>query len=377
MQSRYRSTTSYLSAWKREHRWRGHRWAEHLTTVFESLKRAANRGLGPPKRARAHRAEELPRTPNPSAEPLNKGGPMFPYLMVSIGIAWILRGAELAALLGEQAATNSETRYACLDLGPTKTDPGGRGCERPLQCICQTETLGPCPFCSVSLLREQRAAKGLGPKDPLFPTKRGKAANQKAVVRTIRLVLQSPLSSEHTLRRSGAQWYARRLMPVYLIQFLARWGGPTVFIYVEEALRGQLALASARAVALPSDGPVSWEALRKEVREIVRASAPSRTEEEAVPPQRLLHTAALLGSGTLPAGAPSMPTRRVQGRREQAGAGKIHRVLLCDPLLAPDTWLTRCGWAFGLSDHILLEGSGSLTCKRCIQQERSPGSGSA
>ena len=90
-------------------------------------------------------------------------------------------------------------------------------------CLCKKGGLGPCPFCSLADLLEAGKKAGLGPKHPLFPTRKGKAATAKAVIRALRLLMRRRLT-EHSMRREGAQILARRYVPVPLIQFLGRWG---------------------------------------------------------------------------------------------------------------------------------------------------------
>ena len=369
-ETHYRSAPGYLSVWKKAHRRKGHGWSDQLAVYQEDLNRAARRGLGPTKKAEAFRAETLPARPNGATAPVTRGGPRFPALLVSIGVLWVLRGGELAAVLGEQASICPDRREACLNLGATKSDPGGKGCYRILRCTCDSGVAGPCPYCSLKYLLELRAAEQLGGKDPLFPTKRGQAAGTRAVIRTIRRVLDCPLATEHSLRRSGAQLYARRGMAVCLIQFLVRWAGGTIFIYVQEALQGQLAAASSAGgtgslLASDPEPPVTLKALKKEVAKLVKEALDARRagalDEGHVPP-RVVEVAELLhGAGEV------HEARRVQGRRGEEGTGKIHCVLICDPCLPQEAWLTRCGWQFGQSDHRLFHEVGPVTCKRCMR----------
>ena len=43
-------------------------------------------------------------------------------------------------------------------------------------------------------------------------------------------------ATEHTPRRTGAQFHARRGLALWQIQYIGRWGGSTVEVYVAEAL---------------------------------------------------------------------------------------------------------------------------------------------
>ena len=270
-ESNHRTAMAYFSIWKKEHIRRGHKWTEQLEEQRLDLSRAATRGLGPTKKAEAFVAEARPNQPNTAVEPLTKRGPMFPHLLADVGTCWLMRGAELAALLGEQASISEQKREATVDLCATKMDPGGRGCKRTLGCICG-QVLGPCPFCGIRELLALRQERGLGPKDPLFPTTKGRAPKPKAVTATLRKVLQDELATEHSMRRAGAQMYARRGLLLFLIQFLGRWGGSTILRYTEEAFEQQLAQASTARAARPSDLPTSWATLRAEIQKIVDSS---------------------------------------------------------------------------------------------------------
>eukprot|EP00973_Karenia_brevis_P051292 7124769-Karenia_brevis.AAC.1 len=55
--------------------------------------------------------------------------------------------------------------------------------------------------------------------------------------------------TEHSLRRMGAQYYARRGVANSYIEFLGRWGGPTVLRYIGEALNDHASEASIMAAS--------------------------------------------------------------------------------------------------------------------------------
>ena len=372
--ARYRSLPDYLSIWRRDHLMAGHTWTEHLGLLRHDCQRAAARGMGPPKRADAFAAEELPKVHTGPHDPIAKGGPIMPGLFVATGTAWLLRGLEEADLLGEQARVNPSTREATLDLSATKCDTRATGCLRTLACICDKGVDGPCPYCTIGEVIRIRRERGLGPKDPLFPAADGKAASSAAAVRTIRRVTGRDRATEHSCRRAGAQWYARRHLDLYLIQFLGRWGSMTVALYVGEALQGQLARRAARGEPEPEAGggfAGSWAALKREVLRLARRAARDESKQairdKGTPSPADLQLASfaakhLPGAST---GAPGTLDRRVQGRRGERGVGWCHAAAVGDPLLPPEGWITRCGWRFAAAEHTLLE-PGEVTCGQCI-----------
>ena len=55
------------------------------------------------------------------------------------------------------------------------------------------------------------------------------------MIGTLKIVTGDASVSEHSMRRSGAQWFARKGVLLFVIQFLGRWGGITVARYVGNA----------------------------------------------------------------------------------------------------------------------------------------------
>ena len=361
---KHRSLANYLCDWRREHLMAGHTWGEGLQTLRKELIRAATRGQGPPRRAPTFGAENLP-NPTPTEEkPLADGGPRWPWLMLAVGVCWLLRGAEIADLLGEQASVDEQAGQATLDLGPTKMDTQGRGCERHLRCLCASGRRGPCPYCSLRALLKARRAAGLGKKDPLFPTRRGRAPKRSAVVKTLVALLKQK-ASEHTMRREGAQMLARRDVPMWLIQFLGRWGGDTVARYVGEALKDQLAkAASASAAGIPDGDSKAYQRLRRTILDVVKEALDARQEEDQQIEQLRLEVAA----APTELGAPYVQSRQqVQGVRAGRPHGLMHDVLLRDESLPREAWVTRCTWRFGAVEHATFTGA-VTTCARCISR---------
>ena len=364
----HRSTSNYFGDWKKVHVEADYPWTDRLAALRKDLLRASARGRGPPKRAETFGAEQMPQKTSDAEHPVTRGGPRWPRLMLAIGVCWMLRGAEMADLLGDQASLAAERREATLHLRATKMDTAGAGCLRTLKCICGTGLLGPCPYCALVALIAARARADLGPKDPLFPTAGGRAAEAKSVVRSLRHLLKIAVT-EHSLRREGAQLLARRGVHLFLIQFLGRWGGPTVAIYAAEALRGQLAQAAASSAGGGVGGPngPSREELRKTLQELVDEAIARRTadsSESAVGDPGPMH--AILTAASAPPGAPGLPPpRQVRGLKGGREVGETHDVAIADPALPEDAWVTRCGWRFGRTAHAVFFDR-EATCARCM-----------
>ena len=258
----YRSGAAYLSLLQQIHEGAGHEWKPQFRVRVKEYVRSLERGIGPARRAATVRLEVVligaVRAPSPAVP----DGPILPVDFVHVACAWMMRGAEAAAVLGEQVSVDPDMKAATIDLGATKTNPAGRECPRTLRCCCHVRTdpqaggEALCPVHAlVRVLRECRR-RGISRKGPLFPRCDGAAPSSSAVVSTLRAVAQTNLLTEHSMRRMGAQFYARRNVPTKYIQFLGRWGGETVKKYIGEALRERAAGASVTAAASSSDAIV-------------------------------------------------------------------------------------------------------------------------
>ena len=135
--------------------------------------------------------------------------------------------------------------------------------------------------------------------------------------------------------------------------------------YVGEALRGQLANAASTGGA-PSDTVISYSGLMEEMTALVkrlleasRDAGPTDVVSDPVAEAIEDH----LTSET--PGAPvSTPGRVVTGARGLKETGFKHDVVAYDPCLPPEAWVTRCGWRFGHSNHIIYEHT-EADCPKC------------
>jgi len=105
-------------------------------------------------------------------------------------------------------------------------------------------------------VRDMTEFYGFDPSDarardvPLFPSAQGKVVSKAATITSWTRLLASVTNAEtakerrvrgHSARRSGAKALTRLGWPREAVQFLGRWGGDTVDIYVGE-VRGETAL---------------------------------------------------------------------------------------------------------------------------------------
>ena len=125
---------------------------------MKDLCRSVLRGSGPPEQTHVFGRENLALVPSFN-DACVAGGPICPVEVRMCMALWMLRGMEAAGMLGEQAVVDVERTVAVLDLGPTKTDPEGRGCKRSLVCAC---LLGASDICPVHALSRILSLRGRG-----------------------------------------------------------------------------------------------------------------------------------------------------------------------------------------------------------------------
>ena len=210
-------------------------------------RKSIERGLGPNRHAATVILEKL----------LAKLPQSMDTDMVIVGALWMLRGAELAGLLIEQVAIAPGTTEATFVLGAHKTNTEAHRCERRLRCSCRRAGTGEiselgmkvCPVHAAARILAQRAKEGMHGKLPLFPGKGQKAMTPELARESIRRACREQALSEHSLRRMGAQFYARRGVPLPVIQYIGRWGSATIERYVAEALAGRAEWAPLLAAA--------------------------------------------------------------------------------------------------------------------------------
>ena len=163
--------------------------------------------------------------------------------------------------------------------------------------------------------------------------------------------------SEHSLRRSGAQMYARRGVPLAVIQHIGRWGSASIERYVGEALATRSSWAplmaagafdATRMVAdctLPGPASPSLGTLAGAVAQLVRQELKLRP-----PPAQVADAQA----------APPVNRDCVVSAR----TGVCHVVKHMEGLPA-DAWETACGWRFGAVRHSFAPTC-ELSCRRCM-----------
>ena len=374
-EGKYRTGGAYLQIAKKTHLMDGHTWGEALQTALRDAQRSITRGIGPPAHAADFQLENLVSCGSRKVKAVT-GAPICATDVGTCMALWMLRGIEAASLLGEQVMVDAKLTTAVLDLGPTKEDVEGRGCRRTLVCACgEGGSSGVpvlCPVHAMDRILRKRAEMGLTGKHPLFPTKKGGASSAKGVCRTFSALLRVRVT-EHSFRRAGAQYYARRGVVIGIIQFLGRWGSETVYRYVGEALdsiaRG--AAKTAAGVLGPSCTPELSSRLEPAkiiLNELGEGGSVADHAEEIV--RRAVEAAQVAISKSCLAlefklsAAAEIELGAVKPVGRAAARSHTHRIALGDARFPTELWTTACGWRFGSVDHVRVNVS-EITCGSC------------
>ena len=253
----FRSFQNYVSRIKDLHVRAGFTWSpQHAMEASQGL-RSVTRGQGPARQSAPLDVDQVKQLQLPPAA-ICSGGPINPEGVIVIGSAFLLREIELAFARARHMTLDASKLTVRLELPVAKNDPAAIGCARVWGCLCPADRRGEdsamtCPYhtaeAHVLALQKLFGAPGTGELEgtlPLFPCVLGRTVSKESVVKTIEgvasrlgLAILDPSGSRrfggHSLRVSGAQWLARRGIPMDKLKALARWSSDVVERYVNGA----------------------------------------------------------------------------------------------------------------------------------------------
>ena len=380
----YRSASSYLAAARRRHVALGYAVDEVFRIWLRGAARSLDRGIGPPQRAVVipvgDLAQLLPGRPEDRA-----GRPQRAGAALVISCWWMLREAELLELKVSSAVISEDGHVAELRLGVTKADTAGNGARRPLRCTRGVAGLDHrlCPACLVGTVVRERRTAGACPSDPLFAdgsgnkcTLAGVVAAWRAFTRDVPRVddLGAHVNRDvtgHTARRSGAQWLARRGLPLWAVQYLGRWGSSSVRQYTAEAYADRRAVLSRVAAAGGLDDP---DARAPEDVELWELAAGGGAEQETVgsPATEKAREVGIVAGAVVDTVRAEAATQTVPAAYRTVTNlrnGVAHAVPAEWSLEMPTAaWKARCGWTWAAGYARM--GRGPLTapaCDKCLR----------
>ena len=239
----YKSTVTYLMEARVRHTQLHHSIPESLRLYFRDAARSVVRDRGPVRRAAVVRfedLEELDLQTDWATQECIKAGPCEPWSAFVVATWWLLRGAELISLkLGQCKIDERGQLRGEIHLGATKMDIEGKGKRRCFACICGKRVGDTvlCPACALGGLLRRRREQGAGDQDFLLVSPCGDAVSHVGLSTVWKEMLKDAQKkddrdeqslhdvSEHTPRRAGAQFHARRGLQLWQIQYIGRWGG--------------------------------------------------------------------------------------------------------------------------------------------------------
>ena len=359
---------------------------EALKLWLASAVRSLDRGIGPPAQAPVCDLGEVAAAEEAS-QVSGHGVPEMAKASFVVACWWLLREAEALALDLNAVRILNNGSMAEIRLGMTKTDYRGRGARRLYQCVCACWSLPKlaCPACCLASVVAKRRADGAAGADPLFADAAGGWSTASGMVRgwkaaTAGVAMRNDLGEEvarqvsgHTARRSGAQWLARRAVPLWAVQYAGRWGSDTVRRYTAQAY-AELHASISRDAA-----EAAWQNRRRIDQELwslvddVRcdpagaAEAAGKERAEQVMGKGVAESAqaeAAADEAREAAIAPPGGGRFVRNR----DSGIAHATHTAWSESTPfSQWKARCGWVFAGANVQLATSAAPPFCKKCFK----------
>ena len=136
-----------------------------VATALRDARRAATRGLGPPRQSAPLPVERFP-TLLDDRTPHHPQGPLWPRAALVIGAWWVTREVELANTSQQDVTVSRTEGYVSILLSASKTDPTALGEVRTHKCACGSVPNTPavfrpalCPYCTVTAHLERHALR--------------------------------------------------------------------------------------------------------------------------------------------------------------------------------------------------------------------------
>ena len=130
-----------------------------VAIALRDARRAATRGLGPPRQSAPLPVERFPTLLEHRA-PYHPQGPLWPRSALVIGAWWVTREVELANISQQDVTVSRTERSVSILLSASKTDPTALGEVRTHKCACGSIPNAPgvfrpalCPYSTVLIYR--------------------------------------------------------------------------------------------------------------------------------------------------------------------------------------------------------------------------------
>ena len=384
----YRSAESYLLHYRAECERRSFAYTPDLTRTHRDCLRSCQRGLGGAVKALGLPFERLGELDINEEGPWCAGGPVGPAAAIVAGSWFLTREVELSTTRAELVElTGQSPDDWCVQwrLPASKSDPQALGVARTHGCACAGHSVAGCPYHAVAtqlarlrrLFPDRCRGQAFDMDLPLFPDVSGTPVTKEAMTATIVAAaakLKIPLASAdgsarvsgHSLRRTGAQGFARLGIDTWAIQLLGRWGSAAVLEYIQDVPLERSAAWARRAATTYQHVPLGTEGAPQGA-----VPVPEATQDVGLPSVALTALAELKETmSEAPPEAESLP----EDKYVQSAGLVWHRVPRHGAVGPIKYWSTVCGWRFGGSDGKMQSILPDLVlhkflCKRCLPDE--------
>ena len=381
-QGGYQSFQKYLSRAKDRHIQDGHLWSALLDSTCRKAVRSVLRGIGAPRQSGPLPPLEVWDRLALDRVAYTPDGPSQPVAMFVVSVFFLLRELEASVCLASRVSFDRARNIITLQLSASKTDPKALSVTRTWGCICSGKLAIPCPYHAGlsnynALVANFGSCDGDLPTDlTFFPSNAGEVVSKASVVQAFEgiatdlgLPTLSPdghkVFGGHSARVTGAQQLSAPpfCMELLLLQLLARWAGPTILRYAQEAPLLSLTSVVGKTVQQHSSSRElgttddSLEKMRTAL-----TTLQSRVDDVSVAGADHLRQLT-----ELKASLQSSCCSDEYIINEQTS--KYHRPLVYDRHITPGLWKTWCGWPFAFSrfrSSSTPPGNSTLFCGTCF-----------
>ena len=363
----YKSAHLYLGDLKLMHIEGDHDWTPYLERIYKQCKLSTARGIGPRKKA-----IEVPEdvwAEEAKGEGVEKLKIHLPQRLFAMGVQWMMREIEIAALRTSNVHFNPKNKTVTLQWLESKMDQSGKSFTRVLQCLCVDGCDLRCPYENLKVIvQKARELYGVEEEDPwLATTKAGMPATKQQVISAWQCLFGRAVTG-HSTRRSGALQYIHKGWSVSQVAFLERWKSNIILEYADEALQsipvnisGNFNTANAnhaviQQASVPGDLALQQEIvleLKEEVKALRTGNVKVKLKLEKMQ-QEWEEKQQTACERELPLLVKALKSETVHYNASQ---------VLCSP---PFTWRTVCGWHYHSGAYTFVEPPHSVTCQKCL-----------
>ena len=367
--AKLKSAASLLNDLKLWHVEQGHPLSDWLVRLIGLAKKSVSRNLGPTKRAVELKISEVKGSLWLLGRRLEIYEPTLAFAWATI---FMLRCAELVAVMWSHVAVDKAKRTVTLRIPISKTDQCGWGVRRTLGCC----GLRKCAWTCAWKVWNELARRSTSKSDFVFVEKPDGSKSTRAMATAWKCHLKADLTG-HSARRSGAMMYVRAGLPIQEVAFLGRWKSNVVLTYAEEAL--EEVPANQRLLAPPSAASskefVGWKAPKTP--RLEKADLGCDEPVPMTPPRPALVGRAEIDELDV---RPELDSRKgvstfdgrklkelwVHSVRDNRSNPTLHSVAVAGWDIPMGSWKTACGWPFAQNKaEAAFCYNGDITKKKC------------